>query len=81
MVDQYFEWFCFDIENNQKYIGTKQKILIENTSKYNTNTYEGRTSTNKVVIIEKNENYKIGEIVEVKITENHKWYLKGVIVL
>ena len=68
-------------ENNEKYIGTKQKILIENTSKYNTNTYEGRTSTNKVVIIEKNENYKIGEIVEVKITENHRWYLKGVIVL
>ena len=68
-------------ENNEKYIGTKQKILIENTSKYNTNNYEGRTSTNKVVIIEKNENYKIGEIVEVKITENHKWYLKGVIVL
>ena len=66
--------------NNQKYIGKNQKILIENTSRYNKNTYEGRTATNKVVIIDKNENYKIGDIVEVKITENHKWYLKGEII-
>ena len=67
-------------ENNEKYIGTTQKILIEGFSRYNQNTYEGRTSTNKVVIIEKNENYNIGDVVEVKIIENRKWYLKGEII-
>ena len=67
-------------ENNEKYIGTVQRILIEGLSKYNHNTYEGRTSTNKVVIIEKNDNYNIGDVVEVKIVENRKWYLKGEII-
>ena len=67
-------------ENNEKYIGTVQRILIEGLSKYNQNTYEGRTSTNKVVIIEKNDNYNIGDVVEVKIVENRKWYLKGEII-
>ena len=67
-------------ENNEKYIGTNQKILLENLSKYNENTYEGRTSSNKIVIIDKNDNYKIGDTVNVKITENHKWYLKGEVI-
>ena len=67
-------------ENNEKYIGTNQKILLENLSKYNENTYEGRTSSNKIVIIDKNDSYKIGDIVNVKITENHKWYLKGEVI-
>lgn len=65
--------------NNEKYIGTVQKILIDSISKYNENTYEGRTSTNKVVIIDKTSELKIGDLVEVTITENHKWYLKGII--
>ena len=64
-------------ENNEKYIGTVQELLIESLSRYNDNTYEGRTKTNKVVIIEKSKDYKIGDVVTVKITENHKWYLKG----
>ena len=67
-------------ENNEKYIGTNQKILLENLSKYNENTYEGRTSSIKIVIIDKNDSYKIGDIVNVKITENHKWYLKGEVI-
>ncbi len=64
-------------ENNQKYIGTVQKILIEGNSKYNNNNFEGRTSTNKVVIVSQNNKIKIGDVIQVKITENHKWYLKG----
>ena len=38
--------------------------------------FSGRTSTNKVVVFEPEES-KIGDTVNVKITENHKWYLKG----
>ena len=67
-------------ENNKKYIGTTQKILIEGQSKYNNETFEGRTSTNKVVIIDKNDNYKVGDSVKVKIVEDHRWYLKGKVV-
>lgn len=67
-------------ENNEKYIGTVQELLIEGTSKNNKDTLEGRTNTNKVVIFTPNEENKIGDMVFVKITEAHKWYLKGEIV-
>ncbi len=67
-------------ENNEKYIGTVQKLLIEGTSKNNEETLEGRTNTNKIVIFTPNENSKIGSIVSVKIIEAHKWYLKGKII-
>ena len=40
----------------------------------------GRTRSNKVVIFVPNEKNKIGDIVNVKILEARKWYLKGEIV-
>ncbi len=67
-------------ENNEKYLNTIQKLLIEGKSKNNEEMLEGRTNTNKVVIFNPNEENKIGDIVSVKITETHKWYLKGEIV-
>ena len=66
-------------ENNNKYIGTIQKILIEGTSKTNENTLTGRTDSNKVVVIEADKKY-INQTVDVKIIENCKWYLKGEII-
>ena len=66
--------------NNEKYLNTIQKLLIEGKSKNNEEMLEGRTNTNKVVIFNPNEENKIGDIVSVKITEAHKWYLKGEIV-
>ena len=67
-------------ENNEKYLNTVQKLLIEGKSKNNDNMLEGRTSTNKVVIFEPHQEKKPGDIVSVKITEAHKWYLKGEII-
>lgn len=67
-------------ENNEKYLNTIQKLLIEGKSKNNEKMLEGRTNTNKVVIFDPNEENKIGDIVSVKITEAHKWYLKGEII-
>jgi len=64
-------------ENNEKYIGTKQRILIEGKSKNDKTTLTGRTSTNKVVIFEPTGKEKIGEMADVEITEAHKWYLQG----
>ena len=63
-------------ENNQKYIGTTQTVLVEGTSKNNENMLTGRTDSNKVVVFEGNKNL-IGKIVELKIIEDHMWYLKG----
>lgn len=67
-------------ENNDKYLNTIQKLLIEGRSKNNDKMLEGRTNTNKVVIFEQNQDNKPGDIVSVKITETHKWYLKGEII-
>lgn len=63
-------------ENNKKYIGTTQKILVEGYSKNNQDMLTGRTDTNKVVIFGGNENL-IGKIINIKIVSEHKWYLKG----
>ena len=63
-------------ENNKKYIGTTQKILVEGYSKNNQDMLTGRTDTNKVVIFEGPEEL-IGKIINIKIVSEHKWYLKG----
>ena len=67
-------------ENNEKYIGKIEKTLIEGYSKNNNTTFTGRTGTNKVIIFERANNCEIGDIVNIKITEAHKWYLKGEII-
>ena len=67
-------------ENNEKYVNTIQKLLVEGDSKNDPNTLTGRTDTNKVVIFDKKEGITTGDIVNIKITENHRWYLKGEIV-
>ena len=67
-------------ENNEKYIGTNQKVLIEGYSKNNQEMYTARTDTNKVVVFKPIEGQKIGDIVTVKITSAHKWYLKAEII-
>ena len=63
-------------ENNKKYVGTTQKILVEGHSKNNKDMLTGRTDTNKVVIFEGPEEL-IGKIIIIKIVSEHKWYLKG----
>lgn len=64
-------------ENNKKYIGKTQKILVEGKSKTNENMLTGRTESNKVVVFEGNENELKDQIIDVKITSQHMWYLKG----
>ena len=73
---------CFEKqveENNKKYIGTTQKILVEGKSKTNSLFYTGRTNSNKVVVFEAKDEL-IGQVVNVKINSEHKWYLKGTII-
>ena len=63
-------------ENNQSYLGTKQKVLVEGPSKNNEKMLTGRTESNKVVVFEGDKNL-VGSMVEVKIVEDHLWYFKG----
>lgn len=63
-------------ENNQKYIGTIQRVLVEGTSKNNPNMLTGRTESNKVVIFEGTKDL-IDKIIDLKIVSEHMWYLKG----
>ncbi len=63
-------------ENNQKYVGTYQKVLVEGTSKNNPNMLTGRTDSNKVVIFEGTKDL-IHTIIDLKIVSEHMWYLKG----
>lgn len=66
-------------KNNEKYLNTIQKLLVEGTSKTNENILTGRTDTNKVVNFEGSKEV-IGKIVDVKITKDHIWYLEGEVV-
>ena len=63
-------------ENNQKYIGTIQKVLVEGPSKNNPDLLTGRTESNKVVIFEGSPELK-DQIIDLKIVSEHMWYLKG----
>ena len=62
--------------NNQKYVNTIQKVLVEGKSKTNENMLTCRTETNKVVNFEGTDDM-IGKIVNLKIVSEHMWYLKG----
>ena len=66
-------------ENNAKYVGTIQRLLVEGTSKNNENMLSGRTDSNKVVVFEGDKSL-IGNVANVKITEDHMWYLQGELV-
>lgn len=63
-------------ENNQKYIGTVQKVLVEGESKNNSEMLTGRTDSNKVVIFDGNKNL-INKFIDLRIVSEHMWYLKG----
>ena len=63
-------------ENNKKYIGTIQNILVEGKSRYNENILSGRTDSNKVVNFEGTD-YLIGKFIDIEIIADHKWYLEG----
>lgn len=65
-------------KQNKKMIGKVYSVLVYGKSKNNKELYTGRTSQNKVVIFEANDDL-IGKIVNIKIDSEHLWYLKGTI--
>ncbi len=69
VVNHYF------LENNQKLVGTTVKVLLEGMSEKK-DMYFGYTETNKLVNFT-GKNKKIGDIVDVEITEAKTWSLDG----
>ncbi len=63
-------------EENVKLVGTVQKVLVEGHSKTNENTLTGRTDGGKVVNFEGSDEL-IGNMIDLEITEQRKWYLTG----
>ena len=63
-------------ENNDKYVGTVQRLLVEGVSKNNEEMLTARTDTNKVVVFEGSKDL-IGKMIDLEIISEHMWYLKG----
>ena len=66
-------------EENEKYVGTVQKVLVEGVSKTNENVLTGRTKSSKVVNFAGDKNL-IGKEIDIHIVSQHIWYLKGEII-
>ena len=61
---------------NQKRVGCVEIVLVEKESKRSANHWAGRTDSNKWVIFEKN-NFKIGDLITVKINSYNQSNLFG----
>lgn len=66
-------------ESNQRSVGNTYEVLVEGVSKRSREQMFGRTQQNKVVVFDRGDT-KIGDYVNVKITESSSATLKGVIV-
>ncbi len=63
------------LKSNEKYIGRTLEILIDDVKD---GIYQGRTRNNKVVHIEDNKLYEIGQFVNVEIKRVTTWCMFGV---
>lgn len=66
-------------EENMKYIGTIQNVLVDGVSKTNSEVLTGRTKSYKVVNFSGSKDL-IGKNIDVRIVSQHVWYLKGEII-
>lgn len=66
-------------ESNHRSVGNTYEVLVEGVSKRSREQMFGRTQQNKVVVFDRGDT-KIGDYVNVKITESSSATLKGVIV-
>ena len=64
------------LESNKKDIGKVFEVLVEGVSKKSKDELYGRTSQNKVAVFAR-KNFKIGDLVNVKITDVSQATLKG----
>ena len=60
----------------QQHLGKVEEVLIEGTSKKNSNEWKGRNTQNTVIVFPK-EHYKLGDFVNVKVEDCTSATLKG----
>ena len=65
-------------ESNRKYIGKTYEVLVEGVSKRSKDQLFGRTEQNKVVVFDRG-NHRIGDFIQVQITESSSATLKGIV--
>ncbi|MBQ4646940.1 MAG: tRNA (N6-isopentenyl adenosine(37)-C2)-methylthiotransferase MiaB [Candidatus Gastranaerophilales bacterium] len=63
------------LKSNEKYIGRTLEVLIDDVKD---GVYQGRTRNNKVVHIEDNKEYEIGQFVDVEIKRVTTWCMFGI---
>ena len=62
------------LKSNEKYLNSTLEVLIDEVKD---NVYQGRTRNNKVVHIQDNKEYQIGQFVNVKIDRVSTWCMFG----
>ncbi|WP_196594552.1 tRNA (N6-isopentenyl adenosine(37)-C2)-methylthiotransferase MiaB [Pectinatus sottacetonis] len=62
---------------NETFVGKCVEVMVEGPSRTDANVYTGRTSTNKIVLWQKEGQEKQGDLLTVKITHPQTWILKG----
>ncbi|HIU64700.1 MAG TPA: tRNA (N6-isopentenyl adenosine(37)-C2)-methylthiotransferase MiaB [Candidatus Avacidaminococcus intestinavium] len=67
------------LKKNKELEGTVQEVIVEGPSKNNSSIWSGRTGSNKLVLWPmEDKEYKIGDLVKIKITAAQTWLLKGI---
>jgi tRNA-2-methylthio-N6-dimethylallyladenosine synthase len=66
-------------EINEKYVGSEVEILVDGTAPRGENALQGRTKTDKVVIV-KGPREMMGKYIRVKIVRASHWSLEGEII-
>lgn len=67
------------LAKNKKLVDQTVEVLFEGESKNDSNCYTGRTRGNKIVLWQASDrNLKIGDLIQIKITDAQTWLLKGI---
>lgn len=65
------------LENNEKLQGKSVEVMVEGPSRTDASVWTGRTRTNKIVLWDKGDWEKEGDLVQIRVTHPQTWVLKG----
>ena len=65
------------LENNEKLQGQSVEVMVEGPSRTDASVWTGRTRTNKIVLWDKGDWEKEGDLVQIRVTHPQTWVLKG----
>ena len=65
------------LENNEKLQGQSVEVMVEGPSRTDASVWTGRTRTNKIVLWDRGDWEKEGDLIQIRITHPQTWVLKG----